>query len=151
MSDPPIYNRSSMRASAALRHAAIARRGLPMSAEDEADATIDEFTPEQQARIREHIRARGLTFEVFLPESIANWLRQKITDGVYANAGEAAFAAFQDLQVLDRHPDVRKALISAMIKDSQDDPGRSVSLDELRHERQMRLREYANTEPPPRE
>jgi len=45
----------------------------------------DEFTPEQWERIRAHIRARGMIFEVFLPEAQANWLRAKISAGVFAD------------------------------------------------------------------
>jgi hypothetical protein len=41
------------------------------------------FTPQEHERIRAHIRARGITFEVFLPEAIANWLREKLAAGVF--------------------------------------------------------------------
>jgi hypothetical protein len=34
----------------------------------------NQFTPEEQERIRAHIKAREMTFEVFLPESLADWL-----------------------------------------------------------------------------
>ena len=64
----------------------------------------EEFTPEERERIRANIKARGMTFEVFLPESLADWLREKIAAGVYQDPGEAAFIAFQDLMELDHHP-----------------------------------------------
>jgi hypothetical protein len=41
------------------------------------------FTTEQWERIRAHLRARGTTFEVFLPETQAEWLRAKIAAGVF--------------------------------------------------------------------
>jgi hypothetical protein len=45
-----------------------------------------------------------MTFEVFLPESLGNWLRAKLVAGVFSDAKEAAFVAFQYLQELDQHP-----------------------------------------------
>jgi antitoxin ParD1/3/4 len=101
-------------------------------ASDDDTAKDSEFTPEQEERIRAHIRARGMTFEVFLPESIADWLREKIAAGVFKDAREAAFIAFQDLQELDRHPEVRQELLKAMIKASTDDPGPGSSTEEMR-------------------
>jgi antitoxin HicB len=58
-------------------------------------AAADDHAPEalsvkQRARIRANNRARGMTFEAFLPESLADWLRKKIADGMYTDATEAA-------------------------------------------------------------
>ena len=103
------------------------------------------MTSEQQERISAHIRARGMTFEVFLPESLADWLRAKIASGGYQDAHEAAFIAFQDLQELDRHPEVRRSLFEARIRDGIDS-GPGISLDEFREQHFAKLREYANTE-----
>jgi hypothetical protein len=107
----------------------------------------EEFTPEQWERIRAHIRARGMTFEVFLPEAQANWLREKLAAGVFEDARAAAFIAFQGMQELDRHPEVRKALLKAMTKDGMDS-GPGMSFEEWGAEHQAQLRKYANTEPP---
>jgi hypothetical protein len=108
----------------------------------------EEFTPEQWERIREHIRARGMTFGVFLPEPLADWLREKLDAGAFEDPGEAAFVAFQDLRELDRHPAVRKALLKAMIKSSAEHPRRGISFEEWRKEHQAQLRRYAESEPP---
>ena len=54
----------------------------------------DEFTAEQWERIRAHIRARGMRFEVFLPEPLADQLLNKLAAGVFKDAPEAAFVAF---------------------------------------------------------
>jgi hypothetical protein len=43
----------------------------------------NQFTPEEQERIRGHIKARGMTFEVFLPESLADWLRATLAACVF--------------------------------------------------------------------
>jgi hypothetical protein len=45
-----------------------------------------DFTPEEQARIQRRIRERGMTFEVFLPEDMADWLREKLAAGVFDSA-----------------------------------------------------------------
>jgi Arc/MetJ-type ribon-helix-helix transcriptional regulator len=107
----------------------------------------DGFTTEQRERTRAHIRARGMTFEVFLPEGRADWLRAKIAAGVFKDAREAAFVAFQEMQELDKHPEVRQALLKAMTQDAMDS-GPGVSLEEMRERHQARLRKYAESEPP---
>jgi len=106
------------------------------------------FTPEEDARISAHIRARGLTFEVFLPEDMAEWLWQKLEAGVYTDPAEAAFLAFQDLMELDQHPKVRAELLKAILNAAADDPRPGISIDEWRARHDAKLREYASTEPP---
>jgi hypothetical protein len=106
------------------------------------------FTPEEDERISAHIRARGLTFEVFLPEGIADWLWQQLEAGAYKDPQEAAFVAFQDLMELDHLPEVRAHFLEARIQSALDDPRPSISLEDWRAEHAATLREYANTEPP---
>lgn len=45
-----------------------------------ADEFESEFTPEEWERIRAHIRARGMTFEVFLPEHSAERVRARLAN-----------------------------------------------------------------------
>ena len=108
----------------------------------------EKFTRAEQRRIRAHIIARGMTFKVFLPESLANWLRRKIRAGVYEDPAQAAFLAFQDLQELDRHPEVRKHLFTAMIQSRAADPGPGIPGDQVMARLRARERRYARTEPP---
>ena len=89
-----------------------------------------------------------MTFEVFLPESLAKWLRQKIQAGMFHDPAEAAFVAFQDLQELDRHPIVRKQLLQAMIQDAIDDPRPGIPIEKVRADHMAQLRRYARTKPP---
>ena len=63
------------------------------------------------------------------------------------DASEAAFVAFKDLQDLDRHPEVRRALLAALLQDGIDS-GPGISMEEFREQHRAMLREYANTEPP---
>jgi len=91
-----------------------------------------EFTPEEEARIQRRIRERGMSFEAFLPEGMADWLRTKLAAGVFESAREAAFVAFQDLIELDRHPKVRQQLLTATLEASINDPHPGFSAEELR-------------------
>lgn len=121
---------------------------IPLPASAASDDSSDALSFEQRARIRANIRARGMTFEVFLPKPLADWLREKIAAGVYSDAREAAYLAFQDLRELDRHPEVRRELLTAMIKDGLQDSGRTYSPEEVRAELRAMRRQYANTDPP---
>ena len=107
------------------------------------------FTVEEQESIRAHIRARGMTFEAFLPERLADWLRKRIAAGVYAGPSEAAFVAFLELRALDRHPHVRRALLQAQIESALADPSPGISAEELSAKVDAQLRTCASTEPPP--
>jgi len=102
---------------------------------NDAPAVEHPFTPEEDARISAHVRARGLTFEVFLPEGLADWLWQKLEAGVYKDPKEAAFIAFQDLMELDRHPAVRAQLFKAMVNAAADDPRPGITIEEWREAR----------------
>ena len=93
-------------------------------------------------------KSRVPPFEVFLPEQLADWLRELLAAGVFKDAGEAAFIAFQEMQELDRNPDIRKALLNAIMKASADDPRPGISTEEMLERQRAKLREYANTEPP---
>lgn len=108
----------------------------------------ERFTPAEWKRIRAHIRARGMTFKIFLPESLANWLRREIRAGTFKNPAEAAFIAFKDLQDLDRHPELRKKLLQAMVQDSLDDPHPEIPFEKVRADHLAQLRRYASTKPP---
>jgi Arc/MetJ-type ribon-helix-helix transcriptional regulator len=115
-------------------------------------AAADDHAPEalsvkQRARIRANSRARGMTFEVLLPESLADWLRKKIADGVYTDATEAAYLAFQDLRGLDRHPEVRRDLLGAMINDALKEPVETFTIEEVRSKLRALRREYADDDP----
>ena len=106
------------------------------------------FTRAEEKRIRAHILARGMTFKAFLPESLANWLRKQIRAGVFQDPAEAAFVAFQDLVELDRHPDVRKALLRAVLKAAGEDPRPAIPAEKVLARFRTQWRRYARTPPP---
>lgn len=110
--------------------------------------TARKFTRAEQRRIRAHILARGMTFKVFLPQSLANWLRKKIRAGVFHDPAEAAFVAFQDLHELDRHPNVRRELLGAMLQASIDDPRPGIPAEKVMAKLRAQTLRYARTKPP---
>jgi antitoxin ParD1/3/4 len=126
--------------------AGLARRRKRLSSS--AKAVETPFTRTEQRRIRAHILARGMTFKVFLPESIANWLRKKIRAGMFRDPAEAAFIAFQDLQELDRHPKVRQQLLGAMLQAAMDDPRPGKPDEQVLSRLRARTLRYARTKPP---
>lgn len=89
-----------------------------------------------------------MTFKVFLPEALANWLRKKIRAGVFHDPGEAAFVAFQDLYELDRHPKVRRELLNAMLQAAIDDPRPAIPAEKVMAEMRAQTLRYARTKPP---
>jgi antitoxin ParD1/3/4 len=101
------------------------------------------FTPDEEARVQRRIRERGMTFEVFLPEGMADWLRGKLVAGKFESPAEAAFVAFQQMMELDRHPEVKRQLLAATIQSSIDDPRPSVPADEAFARLRARMRELA--------
>jgi antitoxin ParD1/3/4 len=108
----------------------------------------ESFTAEENERIRAHVRARGMTFEVFLPETLADWLREKISAGVYKDPAEAAWVAFQALEELDRHPEVRRQLLALVLDDGLSAPGETMTIEQWRARHLAKLTEWARTEPP---
>jgi Arc/MetJ-type ribon-helix-helix transcriptional regulator len=89
-----------------------------------------------------------MTFKVFLPESLAKWLRKQIRAGAFADPAEAAFVAFQDLKELDHHPQVRRQLLHAMLKARIDDPRPGIPADKVFKRLRDTERRYARTKPP---
>jgi Arc/MetJ-type ribon-helix-helix transcriptional regulator len=106
------------------------------------------FTRAEERRIRGHILARGMAFRIFLPEDLANWLRKMISSGIFQTPAEAAFVAFQDLRELDRHPEVRKALLKAMLTAAVNDPRHAIPAEKVFARLRAQTLRYARTKPP---
>lgn len=110
---------------------------------NESTPPDERVTTEERARIRHRIRERGMTFEVFLPGELAEWLRAQLAAGVFTDAGEAGFVAFQDLRALSEHPEARRALLDGMLDAALRDPRASTPLAAVRTEHETYLRELA--------
>lgn len=94
-------------------------------------STFPELTAEQEARLQRRIRERGLTFETFLPEGLADWLKGQIADGVYESPREAAFVAFTQLRDMHDHPEVQTQLLKAIVTSAMNDPRPPIPADEV--------------------
>lgn len=123
-------------------------RGRRARRSQSGDSVEPKFTRAEQRRIRAHILARGMTFKVFLPESLANWLRKKIRAGAFHDPAEAAFVAFQDLYELDRHPKVRRDLFGAMLQAAIDDPRPGIPAEKVMAKIRAQTLRYSRTKPP---
>jgi Arc/MetJ-type ribon-helix-helix transcriptional regulator len=89
-----------------------------------------------------------MAFRIFLPEDLANWLRKMICSGIFQTPAEAAFVAFQDLRELDRHPEVRKALLKAMLTAAVNDPRPAIPAEKVFARLRAQTLRYARTKPP---
>jgi hypothetical protein len=109
---------------------------------DSVDMSID-LTPEEEERVRRKIRERGLTFEVFLPEGIANWLKARVAEGAFEDPAEMAFVAFQRFIELYEHPEVEKQLLHAVLDESMNDPRPGIPAEQVHAELEARIRKLA--------
>lgn len=113
-----------------------------------SDLTDDRpFAPEEEERIRRRVRERGMSFEVFLPEGMADWLRDKLAAETFESPAEAAFIAFQQMIELDRHPTVKRQLLTATIQASIEDPRPSVPAEEVFAQLKAKLWDLAASDP----
>ncbi len=66
----------------------------------------------------------------------------------FQDPAEAAFVAFQDLRELDQHPDVRKALLKAMLTAAINDTRPAIPAEKVFARLRAQTRRYARTKPP---
>ena len=105
--------------------------------------SLPDFTPEEEAKIRQRIRERGVVFEVFLPEGLADWLKAKIADDTFESYQEAAFVAFGDLRDLMEFPDARLALLRARVQAAINDDRPPLSGEQVFRDLEERIRRLA--------
>ena len=105
-----------------------------------------DLTPEEEERVRRKIRERGLTFEVFLPETMADWVKEKVAAGLFEDPAEAAFVAFQTFIDLHEHPEIQEQLLKAVIEDSINDPRPGIPAEQVFADLEARIRNLAEPE-----
>ena len=108
--------------------------------------SLDDATPEEEERVRRKIRERGLTFEVFLPETMADWVKEKVAAGLFEDPAEAAFVAFQTFIDLHEHPEIQEQLLKAVIEDSINDPRPGIPAEQVFADLEARIRKLAEPE-----
>ena len=72
------------------------------------------------ASVRRQAAAGGLTFEVYLPPTLAEWVIRLVEQEVFHSPAEAVFVAMQSFRELDDHPDVKQALLTRMLQKGMD-------------------------------
>jgi Arc/MetJ-type ribon-helix-helix transcriptional regulator len=63
----------------------------------------------------------GLQFEAYLPSDLASWVVELVEQGAFTSPSEAVFVAMQTFRELDRHPEIKNALLGRMIADAEKD------------------------------
>jgi Arc/MetJ-type ribon-helix-helix transcriptional regulator len=63
----------------------------------------------------QQVSTGGLRFEAYLPPSLASWVIRLVDQGVFHSPSEAVFVAMQTFEELEQHPEVKEALLRAMI------------------------------------
>jgi Arc/MetJ-type ribon-helix-helix transcriptional regulator len=102
-----------------------------------------DLTPEEEERVRRRLRERGLTFEVFLPEGIADWVKEKVAAGMFDDPAEAAFVAIQRLIELYEHPEVEEQLLKAVLEKRMNDPRPGIPAEQVFAELNAHIRKLA--------
>jgi Arc/MetJ-type ribon-helix-helix transcriptional regulator len=102
-----------------------------------------DLTPEEEERVRRRIRERGLTFEVFLPEGIADWVRARVAEGSFTDPSEAAFVAFQRFIELWDHPEVEKQLLLAVLNERMNDSRPGIPSEQVFADMEANIRKLA--------
>jgi antitoxin ParD1/3/4 len=68
------------------------------------------------ASVRRQAAEGGLTFEVYLPPSLAEWMISLVEHEVFHSPSEAVFVAMQSFRELDDHPDLQQELLNRAIQ-----------------------------------
>jgi Arc/MetJ-type ribon-helix-helix transcriptional regulator len=72
------------------------------------------------ASVRRQAAAGGLTFEAYLPPTLAEWVIRLVEQEVFHSPAEAVFVAVQSFRELHEHPDVKQALLKRMLQKGMD-------------------------------
>jgi antitoxin ParD1/3/4 len=68
------------------------------------------------ASVRRQAAEGGLTFEAYLPPSLAEWVIGLIEQEIFHSPAEAVFVAMQSFRELDQHPDVKRELLERTLQ-----------------------------------
>ena len=68
------------------------------------------------ASVRRQAAEGGLTFEAYLPPTLAEWVIGLVEHEVFHSPSEAVFVAMQAFRELDDHPDLKQELLNRAIQ-----------------------------------
>ena len=91
----------------------------------------------------------GLRFEAFLVSSQATWILELVESGDFIDPAEAVFVLMQEAQELQKHPDVKLALLRKQLDEgiAQLDRGECVSGDEVMANLKERVKNHTQSSP----
>lgn len=92
----------------------------------------------------EQARTGGLRFEAFLTPDVADWVLEKVENGVFLSPGEAVFVLLDESKELEIHADLRRELLKRRLQVAADVPRPGLSSEEVREE----LRKLSAAPPP---
>ena len=87
---------------------------------------------EQAQALRAQADAGALSFDVYLPPSLAAWILDKIERGVFTDPSEAVFVLLGERRDLEPHADLRAAVLNRYIQAAVDGPRPLVPIEEVR-------------------
>jgi len=107
-----------------------------MNDSDDAEFSLPDpaeraFAIEQARRLRYQAAKGGLSFEAYLPPTLALWLLDRIEQDIFPDPSEAAFVTLWQHEELELHTDLRDELLKRRIQSSIDDPGPGIPLEEI--------------------
>lgn len=72
-------------------------------------------------KFKNQVAESELQFEAYLPSDLASWVVELVEQGAFTSPSEAVFVAMQTFRELDRHPEIKNALLGQMLADAEKD------------------------------
>jgi len=85
----------------------------------------------QARRLRDQAAKGGLSFEAYLPPSLALWLLDMIEQEMFLDPSEAAFVTLWQHEELELHTDLRDELLKRRMRSAVDEPGPGIPFEEI--------------------
>jgi antitoxin ParD1/3/4 len=105
---------------------------------EEKDAPDCWPTAEMQAQsvaqakaLRTQAQKGGLRFEAYLPPRLADWLLERIEQGLFLDPSEAVFVMLGEQQELEPHRDLRQELVERRLQMALNDPHPGIPAEEV--------------------
>lgn len=84
--------------------------------------------------LRKQAAEGGLRFEAYLPPRLADWLLERIEQGVFLDPSEAVFVLMGEHEELEPHTDLRQELLRRRLDAAINDPRPGIPAEEVRKE-----------------